>query len=271
MKRVLLIAPYFLPRRRVGSMRPFRFAIHLKEFGWEPTVLTIAAPGQQLSDKEARLLSGIDIVQLKPPFDRTIKAESQLGIAAKRSSSVTRKQQNKVLDYIEQQFPIDTWLPLFWMKYQQMVKTVQRVQPDVIWSTADPWSSLVITERLVRRFGIPWVADFRDPWTLCKVRNEGKWEISKAIDRYCERRVLERTDVALFVAQQTEALYRKHFTELNLHTATITNSFDRLIYDDAVDLMDYATSYPTTYPNSSMSKIWRLSIRWALMSRFRQG
>ncbi|MDZ7682579.1 MAG: hypothetical protein U5J63_12930 [Fodinibius sp.] len=31
MKKLLMVAPYFLPRRRVGALRPFKFAIHLRE------------------------------------------------------------------------------------------------------------------------------------------------------------------------------------------------------------------------------------------------
>ena len=78
MKRVLMFTPYFLPRRRVGAMRPFRFVIHLRDFGWEPVVMTIAAKGQQLTPREAELLEGIRIIELAPPFDRTLASESQL-------------------------------------------------------------------------------------------------------------------------------------------------------------------------------------------------
>lgn len=241
LKRVLLIAPYFLPRRRVGSMRPFRFATHLKACGWQPTVLALDAPGQQLTEKETRLLEGIDIFRITSPFDRTSRAESQLGMAPGRTHRSSKKKRQPLLDYLDRQMPIDTWLFLFLLKYRRFQQIIQRVQPHVIWSTADPWSSLVISERLVRQFGIPWVADFRDPWTLCRVRTEGQWALSKAIDRYFERRVLETAEVALFVAQQTEANYRACFADLDLRTATITNSYDPALYEDPIDLADYTS------------------------------
>jgi len=47
-----MIAPYFVPRRRVGAQRPFKFAIHLEKFGWKPTVITIADQNQDLSANE---------------------------------------------------------------------------------------------------------------------------------------------------------------------------------------------------------------------------
>lgn len=216
-------------------MRPFRFVIHLKEFGWEPTVLTIAAEGQELTEKEARLLEGIDIIELKPPFDRTTAAESQLGKASRQKKS-TSGGHSFGLGLLDHQFPVDTWLLFFWMKYRQILRVVQRVQPHVMWSTGDPWSGLVIGGQLARRFGIPWVADFRDPWTLSEVRSEGQWALTQTINRFCERRVLETAEVVLFQAEQTERVYQRHYAEMGLRTTTIYNSYDPAVFEDPVEL-----------------------------------
>ena len=205
MKRALLFAPYFLPRRRVGSMRPFRFAIHLREFGWEPTVLTIEAPGQELTAKEARLLEGIERVAPRPPFDRTLQAESQLGSSSGQTGGSARKHAYG-LGTLDHQFPVDTWLLLFGLRYREILRTVERVRPDVIWSTGDPFSSLVVSRQLRRRFGIPWVADFRDPWTLCDVRSEGQWALTRAVNRYLERRIVEDAD-AVFLFSPSSSLF----------------------------------------------------------------
>jgi len=261
-KRALLFAPYFLPRRRVGSMRPFRFAIHLREFGWQPTVLTIAAEGQELTEKEARLLSGVEIVRLRPPFDRSTSAESQLGLASEqaegdgRGSLGTRGIQQpgsgaasssrettsdrpllqrllkRALDGFDRQFPVDTWLLFFLLKYRRIARVVRRVRPHVLWSTGDPWSGLVVGAHLRRRFGIPWVADFRDPWTLSSVRPQEKSRLTRATNRFFERRVLKAADAAVFAAEATEAKYRAHYADLSPRTTTIYNSYDPTVFDD---------------------------------------
>lgn len=263
-KRALLFAPYFLPRRRVGSMRPFRFAIHLREFGWQPTVLTIAAEGQELTEKEARLLSGVEIVRLRPPFDRSTSAESQLGLASEqaegdgRGSLGTRGIQQpgsgaasssrgttsdrpplqrllkRALDGFDRQFPVDTWLLFFLLKYRRIARVMRRVRPHVMWSTGDPWSGLVVGAHLRRRFGIPWVADFRDPWTLSSVRTVGKSRPTRAANRFFERRVVERADAVLFQAEQTEAKYRRHYAPRAPRMQTIYNSYDPEVFDDPV-------------------------------------
>lgn len=249
-KRVLLFAPYFLPRRRVGAMRPFRFAIHLRKFGWQPTVLTIAAEGQHLTEKEARLLRGIEVIELDPPFDRSTSAESQLGTSSDSSSAVLEKLAEplgSVLDAVDRQFPVDTWLPFFLLKYRALTSAVRRVRPHVLWSTGDPWSGLLAARHLAHRFQLPWVADFRDPWTLSPVRMNGQSALTKTLNRWCERRILHSANAVVFTSAQTEATYRRHYADLDLHTTTIYNSFDHTLFDDPVapeasDVSDEPTS-----------------------------
>ena len=231
-------------------MRPFRFAIHLREFGWQPTVLTIAAQGQELTPKEARLLEGVEIVRLRPPFDRSTSAESQLGLAdeQKRAGAgglgARKPRQNederrtpllkRLLDGFDRQFPVDTWLPFFLLKYRKIAQTVRRVRPHAMWSTGDPWSGLVVGAHLKRRFQLPWVADFRDPWTLSGVRMNAKSRPTRAVNRWCERRVIEAADAVLFQAEQTEKKYRRHYADLDFRTATIHNSYDPEVFDAPV-------------------------------------
>jgi glycosyltransferase involved in cell wall biosynthesis len=229
-------------------MRPFRFVLHLRAFGWEPVVVTIRARGQRLTPREAELLRGVETIELVPPFDRTTASESQLGLAAKQQGGapepgalwrrlldpLRERVVEPVIDTLDRQFPSDTWLLLFLYRYRQLRRIVARVQPDVLWSTGDPFSCLVISERLVRDTGVPWVCDFRDPWTLCDVRSEGLWPATQAVQRWMERRILRTADVLLFQAEQTEHEYRTHYGAAMPPATTIYNSFDPLVFDDPV-------------------------------------
>ncbi|PSQ93784.1 MAG: hypothetical protein BRD52_00110 [Bacteroidetes bacterium SW_4_67_19] len=255
-KRALLLAPYFLPRRRVGAMRPFRFVLHLRDFGWRPTVLTIAAEGQQLTAKEARLLDEVEIIRLHPPFDRSTSAESQLRPSSGGSppddrsgaAGLARKKieawGERLLEGFDRQFPVDTWLPFFLLKYRRLAQVVRRVRPHVMWSTGDPWSGPVMGAHLAQRFGVPHVADLRDPWTLSPVRGQKK--VLRAVDRWCERRVLRTSRAVVFTARQTEAAYRRHYAALDLQTTTIYNSFDRTLFDDPVGNDENARGAPAS-------------------------
>lgn len=221
-------------------MRPFRFAIHLRSFGWEPVVVTIAAIDQQLTSKEARLLRDIEIIEINPPFDRTNRSESQLGRARRTGTSGSwiagkwEKLSAGVLATIDRQFPADTWLLFFAVKYRELLEIVRRVDPDVLWCTGDPWSALVTTERLARHFDLPWVADMRDPWTLSEMRTKEKWVVSRRLDRLFERRVMSSASAIVFQAGMVESAYREHYADLNIETHLIRNSFDPCVFDDAI-------------------------------------
>lgn len=239
-RRVLILAAYFLPRRRVGSMRPFRFAIHLKEFGWAPTVVTIAAPGQRLTAKEERLLRDVDVIEVTSPIDRTMKSESQLG--GTRRADATRGKTARWVERLDRQFPVDTWMLLYAARYRQLVDIVRKVAPDVLMATGDPWSSLVFGGRLAHRFRIPYVPDFRDPWTMSTVRTADQWGIVRGIDRHFERRVIDRASVVLFQSERVEQLYRDRYQETGIDSLTIPNSLDPDVFDDPIDF-DAATSH----------------------------
>ena len=103
-KKVLLFAPYFPPRRRVGSIRPFRFATHLKMFGWEVVVICIKDSKNKLTKKEETMLEGIKVYEIETPIDNT----------ARKTESAERTQKKVISNFIDNRFPIDTWLPLFW-------------------------------------------------------------------------------------------------------------------------------------------------------------
>lgn len=232
MRRALFLAPYFLPRRRVGSMRPFRFVAHLREFGWQPSVITIRSREDRLTPAEEDMLRGIEIVEIAPPFDRTLRAESQLrtpGIPVLGERSLA----SRTVAALDRQFPVDSWSLLFLLQYRRLLRELRRIEPEVIWATGDPWSSLVIGAMMAERTGVPFIADFRDPWTLCDVRTDRRWTLSRTVDSRFERRVLERADWVLFQAEETEATYRQHYAHMNLRTSTITNSFSRILMDKA--------------------------------------
>ena len=67
-----MISPYFVPRKRVGALRSYKFAKHLKDLDWQVCVAHLEVKGQKLSDQEKVALEGVELFGLKTPFDRTI-------------------------------------------------------------------------------------------------------------------------------------------------------------------------------------------------------
>lgn len=218
-----MIAPYFVPRRRVGALRPFKFAVHLKKYGWNPTVLTIEDSNNNLSEKESSLLDGIDIIEISPPFDRTVKkskSRQQKKITSGKLLSA------RVSDWIDKQIPIDTWVILFRLKYSGIRKEIEHLNPDLIWSTGDPWSGHWLGNKLSKDLSKPWIADFRDPWTLSDINLRDRSSFSSKRDRLWEQKFVRNADKLIFTAQSTEKLYAAHYGLNEDKTDTIYNAFD---------------------------------------------
>ena len=37
--------------------------------------------------------------------------------------------------------------------------------PDIVFASGNPWTSFLVGKRLAERYGVPFIANFGDPWT----------------------------------------------------------------------------------------------------------
>jgi len=191
-KRVLVIAYFFPPIGATGAMRPLNFCRHLPSYGWQPKVISTdprsAVPFQptdlQLLNK---LPAGIDVLRIPHgnPLMRLLAVRERLSRALKvgmisaltlnheRSFglyAVSQKTEPSVraflrlaADYLFS-FPDPqcNWL-------RPVMKAIPvflaQEQPQVVWATGPPWTSLLVGKHIAQQYNIPFVADFRDPWT----------------------------------------------------------------------------------------------------------
>ncbi len=222
MKTVLMIAPYFIPRRRVGALRPFKFVIHLKKFGYEPVVLTIGAPGSNKTTIEKELLDGITVIETSTPFDQTGASEKK-----SETTGFTKNFSKAVLNWIDKQTPLDTWIYLFKAKYRSIYTEIKKIDPDIVWATGDPWSGLWLGEKISNDLNKPFIADFRDPWTLSQVNLRARSSFSSHWDQKIEKKILARADRITFTSEQARIKYTKTYSNIANKSVTIFNSFDR--------------------------------------------
>ncbi len=221
-----MIAPYFLPRRRVGALRPFKFAIHLRKFGWNPHVLSIKARGH-LTQKEKKFLDAISVFELSTPLDRTNQSGSQQSGESTSKNGV----QATVANWIDKHFPVDTWLPFFHLKWGVIRKIVQKVEPDAVWSTGDPWSAHWVGKKIKEQHpDMGWIADFRDPWTVSDMRLKRRSAFANKVDQWLEQKWIKKASLLTFTSDQTRKNYEQYYGNLDLQTATLYNAFDRDLF-----------------------------------------
>ncbi len=195
MPKVLILAYYFPPLGMGGTQRAAKFAKYLSEFGWTPVVLTVQDVAYYARD--ARLLDdvrGIEVI-------RTGSADPQrLLFKLKGDSSASPSgPPGRLARTVNGLFVPDTkilWLPFVLARAWRLLKQ-QRV--DVIFTTSPPHSAQLGGWLLRRLSGLPWVADFRDPWAGGEFQpNRGRWH--RAVDAALQRSVLRHADTVIAVS-----------------------------------------------------------------------
>ncbi len=81
-------------------------------------------------------------------------------------------------------------------------------RPDALWATAGPVSSFAVVERISRKTGLPYVLDFRDPWTITANDFEDRrpgWAV--AADRRAMHGYLTQAQSVVFLYETVAQCY----------------------------------------------------------------
>jgi glycosyltransferase involved in cell wall biosynthesis len=174
MKRVLIICYYFPPLGLAGVGRALNLYKYLSKHGVEPHVLTVKSVVYR--GYEPELLNGLDTERIH----RAGSYDPQrlmylLGMRTISSGTIRR---NKPV--AERFFP-DSKKGWVGPAVRQGKRLHERISFDAVVSTSPPVSAHLVGQRLSRECTLPWIADFRDFWTMYKV--EDSFSSQDYIDR----------------------------------------------------------------------------------------
>ncbi len=225
MKKVLVIAYGFPPVGGAGVQRPVKFVKYLRDFGWEPVVLTVLNPSVPLQDKS--LLADI------PPGVKIYKAKTLEPSYRKKQLVAEASQQEGVGSFFKK-FVSSLLLPdiqILWWPYlaQVFISAIRTERPDCVFVTAPPFSSLLPSVILGRLFRVPVVIDFRDEWIFSRqnLEHTGKGFLVQTVDFYMERFVVKLC--ANFTAatdSYVKEICKRHPLKSKEKGVAITNGFD---------------------------------------------
>lgn len=203
MKKVLFISYYWPPSGGSGVQRSLKFVKYLPQFNWEPIVYT--ALNGEMPEKDESLLK--EIPQEIKVIKRSIfEPYSFYKIFAGKSQKekinpnfFTQKNDNwkdRMAIWIRSNFFIPD-ARMFWISpsIKFLTKYVKDNNIDAIISTGPPHSMHLIALGVKRNTGIPWLADFRDPWTnidFYSKLNLTSW--ADNLHHKLERKVLSQAD-----------------------------------------------------------------------------
>lgn len=179
MKRVLIITYYWPPTAGSGVQRWLKMSKYLPEYGWQPVIYTPANPEAAMTDKSLLKDIGPETEVIRRPIIEPYTVFNALTGNRKGNGAGTASGAVNPINAVGHKSPLmrlSLWLRAnvfipdprcFWIRPSvRFLRKYLREHPaDAIVSTGPPHSMHLIARQLHRETGIPWTADFRDPWT----------------------------------------------------------------------------------------------------------
>ncbi len=236
MKRVLIISYYWPPSGGAGVQRWLKFSKFLPEFGWEPVILTVDPSKATYPVRDESLIKdqGEDLEVVRTDSNewfsvyKKVSGNDRVPYAGFASESKTISFKQKTARFVRGNF----FLPdprKGWNKYaiEAARKLIKEKTIDCIVTTGPPHSSQLIGLKLKKEFNIPWLADFRDPWTdIYYYRQFYPTLIAQRINLNYEKKVLTQADIILTVSQGFKKIFVGKKIIDSKKVTIISNGFD---------------------------------------------
>jgi len=242
MKKVLIITYYWPPSGGAGVQRWLKFTKYLREYGWEPIIYTPENPESPNNDSslEKDIPKNLTVIKTKIWEPYTFykvfigQKKDQKVNAAFLTESKKPKKFEKIAVWIRGNFFIPD-ARKFWVNpsIKFLTNYLQKNPVDAIVSTGPPHSMHLIALGLKKKLKLPWMADFRDPWT--NIDFYSKLMLTPFADhahKRLELKVLHHADVVACVGQtwldELEEIYKKQYPN-SINTSKfrfISNGYD---------------------------------------------
>lgn len=236
MRRVLIVTYYFPPSGGAGVQRVLKWVKYLRDFGIEPVVLTVEAGAY-------------------PELDETLVRDVPPGLAVHRTRSLDpfgayarltgRSRQDAIADATGRISDEEAWterlarglranvfLPdarIGWVPFAvREASRLHRAAPfDAVLTSGPPHSAHLVGRALQQRTGLPWIADFRDPWTdIHYNRKLPRTATARRLDAAMERSVLSRASAVTTVSPSLRTLLVSKVERPDGFCHVIYNGFD---------------------------------------------
>ena len=175
MKRVLIITYYWPPSGGSGVQRWLKMSKYLPENAWQPVIYTAEDAEYPVEDPslEKDVAPETEVIR-RPIVEPYSFYKKFLGI--KKGEKVKAGFINEGAKKTGWKENLSVWLRgnlfipdarCWWIKpsVKYLTRYLKEHPVDAIISTGPPHSMHLIARALHKKFNIPWVADFRDPWT----------------------------------------------------------------------------------------------------------
>ena len=239
MRRVLIITYYWPPSGGSGVQRWLKMSKYLPENGWQPVIYTAEDAEYPVEDPslEQDVAPEAEVVR-RPIVEPYTFYKKFLGM--KKGEKVKAGFINEGTKKSGWKENLSLWLRgnffipdarCWWIRpsVRYLKKYLKEHPVDAMVSTGPPHSMHLIARALHKKFDIPWVADFRDPWTDIDFYKDLK--LTRCSDRKhhrLERQVLTEATRVVTIGWDCAKGLENHGAK---DVAVITNGYD---FDNSV-------------------------------------
>ncbi len=213
MKQVLLIVYYWPPSGGAGVQRWLKFARYLPQWGIKPTVITTKDGDYPALDAslEAEVPTTLKVIRTHTPtFSGFYRRIFGAGSAVPYGTMQPDKDASllkRLSFWVRRNFVIPD-MRVIWNRYAlaAAIEELKTTPYDAVITTGPPHSTHLVGRAIKRRFSIPWLADFRDPWSeIDYLRGTQRTVLTQTVDRALEQKVVRDADV---ITAPTRAILR---------------------------------------------------------------
>jgi len=197
-RKLLILTYHFPPSAAAGAFRTLGFVGHLPRFGWQAVV--VAPPRLPYQPTDEALLGQV------PPETAVYRIPYPDRLIWKP---------------IRRFFPFGIWLPFAALG---CYRAIRAHRPDAVLTSGPPHAIHLLGRHLRRWTGLPWVADFRDPWVAGD--RSAIHPIPEEWERRGELSVMREADAVVVNTPGACDLLCRAYPQYAAKVTSITNGYD---------------------------------------------
>ncbi len=229
-RTVLMVAYAYPPNGSPGALRAMKFARYLPELGWRPVVVTprggyaaitgLADEGEAAGARVVRTGDlGWALRRLAP-----VSTPSPSGVAAPQARARGGGRRAAILRAAQVNVVPDRNVGWYPFGASASAAAAREERPAVVFSSSPAITNHLVALRTASRFGLPFVADFRDPWTLSAAYAVPRWR--RPVDAMIERRIVRGATRIVVTTEHDVELFARAYPWARERLRLVRNGFD---------------------------------------------
>ena len=274
MKKVLVITYYWPPSGGSGVQRWLKTSKYLPQYGWEPVIYTPENPDVNSVDESLLKDVSADLKVIKRKIREPYAAYKFLTGKKKGEhlqANIVSSEKKGFVQKLSAHIRANWFIPdprCWWIgpsvKYlSKLIEGGERF--DAVISTGPPHSMHLIAREIHKVFNIPWIADFRDPWTrIFYFKHLGLSAKSRRKHKGLERSVIAEADRVTVVSSQMKTEFSQgDFETFRDKVEIIPNGYDPEDFDSVEKAPDaegkFVIAHTGLMPESANpDKLWKV-------------